>query len=181
MTKKHLSILAAAALLIAAAVAGARAQQSSSADAAYIAKAMTAAPATIAQGATVVAPQKDGTMRTVRPGNNQFTCMVSDGTPMCADKAAMAFLGAMMAHKPPPEGVGFAYMLAGDLGTSNTDPYATSKTASNHWVVTGPHVMILGPAVKTMTGYPRTPDPDPSKPYVMWPGTPYEHLMVPVK
>jgi hypothetical protein len=41
--------------------------------------------------------------------------------------------------------------------------------------------MILGPVVKTMVGYPRTADPDPSQPYVMWPGTPYEHLMIPVK
>jgi hypothetical protein len=24
-------------------------------------------------------------------------------------------------------------------------------------------------------------DADPTKPYVMWPGSPYEHLMIPVK
>ncbi len=41
--------------------------------------------------------------------------------------------------------------------------------------------MIVGAAAKTMTGYPRTADPDPTKPYVMWPGSPYEHLMIPVK
>ena len=40
--------------------------------------------------------------------------------------------------------------------------------------------MILGPAAKTL-GYPRTPDADPTKPYVMWAGTPYEHVMIPVK
>ena len=28
--------------------------------------------------------------------------------------------------------------------------------------------------------YPRTMDPDPSQAYVMFPGTPYEHLMLPV-
>lgn len=181
MTIKHASIWVAAALLAAAAVAGARAQQGSTADAAYVAKAMSAAPAAIAQGATIVMPQKDGTMRTVKQGSNQFTCMVAGGDPMCADKAGMDFLGAMMGHKAPPAATGFIYMLAGDQGTSNTDPYATAKTASNHWVQTGPHVMIVGPAVKAMTGYPRTADPDPTKPYVMWPGTPYEHLMVPVK
>ena len=32
-----------------------------------------------------------------------------------------------------------------------------------------------------MTGFPRTPDPDPTKPYVMWSGTPYEHVMIPMK
>jgi hypothetical protein len=31
-----------------------------------------------------------------------------------------------------------------------------------------------------MQGYPRTADPDVTRPYVMWPGTPYEHLMLPV-
>jgi hypothetical protein len=41
--------------------------------------------------------------------------------------------------------------------------------------------MIVGPAAKRMAGYPRTSDPDPTQPYVMWPGTPYAHLMLPVK
>lgn len=41
--------------------------------------------------------------------------------------------------------------------------------------------MVVGPAVKGMEGYPRTPDPDTSRPYVMWYGTPYEHLMIPVR
>jgi hypothetical protein len=41
--------------------------------------------------------------------------------------------------------------------------------------------MIVGVAAKNMVGYPKTPDPDATKPYVMWPATPYEHLMIPVK
>ena len=41
--------------------------------------------------------------------------------------------------------------------------------------------MIVGLAAKTMAGYPRTADPDPTKPYVMWPESAYEHLMIPVK
>jgi hypothetical protein len=70
-------------------------------------------------------------------------------------------------------------MLAGDNGASNTDPYATAPTDGNHWVKTGPHVMIVGPSAKTM-GYPTTSDADPTNPYVMWSGTPYAHLMIPV-
>ena len=101
------------------------------------------------------------------------------GDAMCADQNAMAWAKAMMSKTTPPDGVGFAYMLAGDNGASNTDPYATGKTSGNHWVVTGPHVMILGPTAKTM-GYPTTADPDPARPYVMWPDTPYAHLMIPV-
>jgi hypothetical protein len=29
--------------------------------------------------------------------------------------------------------------------------------------------------------YPKSADPDTSNPYVMWAGTPYQHLMIPVK
>jgi hypothetical protein len=41
--------------------------------------------------------------------------------------------------------------------------------------------MIVGPAAKMMAGYPKDATPDPSKPYVMWAGTPYEHLMIPIQ
>jgi hypothetical protein len=42
----------------------------------------------------------------------------------------------------------------------------------------GPHVMIVGTAAREMASiYPSTMDPDPSQAYVMYPGTPYEHLM----
>jgi len=149
-------------------------------DADYIAKVMTAAPASVMKGATIVQVRKNGTMRTIRAGTNGFTCMMVDtGTPGCADKNAMAWMRALMTHAAPPPSVGFMYMLGGDTGASNTDPFATAKTASNHWVKTGPHVMIVGPSAKTM-GYPMTADPDPTKPYVMWPHTPYAHLMIPV-
>jgi hypothetical protein len=29
-------------------------------------------------------------------------------------------------------------------------------------------------------GYTTAADPDPTKPYMMWAGTPYEHAMIPV-
>jgi hypothetical protein len=86
-------------------------------------------------------------MRTLQQGTNDFTCMVmvgGGGTPMCADKNAMAWLHAVVSHGTPPNSTGFIYMLGGDEGASNTDPYATEQTASNHWVKTGPHVMIVG-------------------------------------
>ncbi|MBV8638172.1 MAG: hypothetical protein JO322_08805 [Candidatus Eremiobacteraeota bacterium] len=149
-------------------------------DATYIAQVTKAAPASVVQGATIVQIQKDGSMRTVRPGSNGFTCMMLDPkTPMCADKNAMAWMHALMTKTAPPDQSGFMYMLGGDDGASNTDPYATAATATNHWVTTGPHVMIVGPSVKTM-GYPATADADPSRPYVMWADTPYAHLMIPV-
>jgi hypothetical protein len=74
------------------------------------------------------------------------------------------------------------YMLQGDTGASNSDPYATEQKPDNHWIKTGAHVMIVGAAAKAMAAdYPKSADADPTKPYIMWPGTPYEHLMLPVK
>ena len=157
----------------------ATAQQSSSQDE-YIARLMKAAPPQIVQDATVI--KMDGKeMRTLKNGSNGWTCMEANDVPMCLDPNAMEWAHARQSHGAAPTSTGFIYMLAGDTGASNTDPYATSKTADNHWVQTGSHVMIVGAAVKTMQGYPRTADADPTKPYVMWPGSPYEHLMIPVK
>ncbi len=65
--------------------------------------------------------------------------------PMCLDANAMAWVEALIAHQPPPEGrPGMMYMLAGGSDASNTDPYASGPTADNHWIATGPHVMMVG-------------------------------------
>ncbi len=154
-------------------------------DAKIIANAMLAAPKPVAAGATIVAMSKDGKMRVVRKGTNGYTCMPDSPTApgpsaMCLDANAMDWAGAWMSKKAPPNKVGFVYMLAGGTDASNTDPYAKGPATGNHWIKTGPHVMIVGPAVKSMPGYPKIADPDTTKPYVMWAGTPYEHLMVPM-
>jgi hypothetical protein len=103
--------------------------------------------------------------------------------PMCMDANAMEWVNAWVGHKAPPaDKIGFMYMLAGGTDASNTDPFATAPQAGNHWIETGAHVMIVGAPVASMTsGYPKSPDPDTTKPYVMWAGTPYEHLMIPIK
>jgi hypothetical protein len=155
------------------------AKKTGSSDAAYIAKALTAAPAGVAKGAGVARIDKDGNMQTLRESKNGFTCMVMLGNMMCADANSMAFFDAAMKKKTPPDKPGLTYMLRGDQGASNTDPDATKKTADNHWVVTGPHIMIVGAGVKDL-GLPDSADADPTKPYIMWPGTPYAHAMIPV-
>jgi hypothetical protein len=156
-------------------------------DSKLITSAMSAAPASVAKGATIVAMAADGSMRTIRKGTNGFTCMPDNPTtpgpdPMCLDKNAMEWANAWMSHKTPPEGkVGFMYMLAGGTDASNTDPYATKPSASNHWIKTGPHIMVVGGDAAFYDSYPKSADPDTSVPYVMWAGTPYQHLMAPVK
>lgn len=156
-------------------------------DAQMIASAERAAPAAVAKGATIVAMDANGKMRTLREGHNGFTCMPDSPAtpgpdPMCMDATAFAWAGAWMAHKPPATGkIGFMYMLEGGTDASNTDPYATKPGASNHWIKTGAHVMIVGADQAFYDMYPKSADPDTKTPYVMWAGTPYQHLMVPVK
>ena len=153
-----------------------------------IASAIKAAPEAVAKDAGVVTVGADGAVRELRKGTNGFTCMADNPEtpgpdPMCWDANSMAWVQAWLGHKDPPaNNVGLMYMLAGGTDASNTDPYATKPTAENHWVETGPHIMIVGAASLTAEGggYSRVADPDTSSPYVMWAGTPYEHLMVPV-
>lgn len=151
-----------------------------------IKSAETAAPAAIASGATIYGFDEAGMLKMVREGTNGWWCMpdypVSPGNdPMCGDANAMEWAQAWMGKTDPPAGkVGFMFMLAGGSDSSNTDPYAMEPAEGNHWVTTGPHVMVVN-ATGMMAGYPDSADPDTSMPYVMWPGTPYAHLMIPVE
>jgi hypothetical protein len=166
---------------------GAAAAAAAPSDAKRIASAMKAAPPGVARNATIVVPGEGGTLRTLRKGSNAFTCMPDNPAtpgpdPMCMDANAMDWVAAWIAHRDPPTGkVGLMYMLSGGTDASNTDPYATQPDAGNHWVKTGPHVMIVGGDAAFYAAYPKSPDPDTSQPYVMWAGTPYQHLMAPVR
>jgi hypothetical protein len=150
-----------------------------------IASAESAAPASLAHDATIMVADASGAMKTLRQGKNGWTCIPDDphtpGTdPMCMDANAAKWAQAMLGHKPPPDNTpGVMYMLEGGTDASNTDPYAKQPTAQNDWVKTGPHVMIVG-SKSMLAGYPSGAKPDTSAPYVMWAGTPYAHLMVPV-
>ncbi|RFC37025.1 MAG: hypothetical protein DID92_2727743332 [Candidatus Nitrotoga sp. SPKER] len=152
-----------------------------------IRSAMQAAPKKVSAAATIIIMNADGTMRTLREGTNGFTCMPDNPAtpgpdPMCMDKTAMEWAGAWIAHKPPVSGkIGLMYMLAGGTNASNTDPYAKKPGVKNHWIKTGPHVMIVGADNSFYDMYPKHTDPDTSVPYVMWSGTPYQHLMIPIK
>jgi hypothetical protein len=148
-------------------------------DAQYTRVALSAAPSSVSKDAGIMRSDTNSDMKTLRESKNGFTCMVAMGQPMCADANSMAFFGAWMKHENPSDKDGITYMLRGDNGASNTDPYATRKTADNHWVATGPHIMVVGPGAKSM-GLPDSADADPTKPYLMWANTPYAHAMIPV-
>jgi hypothetical protein len=178
---KTLVLLGASALMLSAVVA-ARADD----DAALIKSAESAAPAALSSKAAVYAMNEKGEMRTLREGSNGWWCMPDSPAtpgpdPMCGDANAMEWAMAWIGKKDPPKDkVGFMYMLEGGTDASNTDPYATAPTEGNNWIKTGPHVMVVN-AMDKMAGYPESPAPDTTQPYVMWAGTPYAHLMLPTK
>ena len=85
-----------------------------------------------------------------------------------------------MNHKEPPANkVGFMYMLG--RRCKQHRPVCNKEEPGNNWIKTGTHVMIVGSGAKMLDGYPRDAKADPTRPYVMWPGTQYEHLMLPVR
>ncbi|MFL6730442.1 MAG: hypothetical protein ACJ8E3_07990 [Sphingomicrobium sp.] len=169
-----------------AAAAANTAEPESTASRDPVASAEAAAPAAIARDATIATIDANGAMKVVREGKSGWTCMPdSPATPgpdsMCMDANAAKWAAAWIGHKPPPANtVGVMYMLEGGTDASNTDPYATKPTAANDWIKTGPHIMVVG-SKEVLAGYPSGAKPDTAAPYVMWAGTPYAHLMVPVK
>jgi hypothetical protein len=183
---KRLQILASVAFCVASATAFAAEWRPPTAeipkdDDAYIAKVRTAAPPSVVNNATIVRTPPEGLTKVMQTGTNGYTCFIGDdGTPECADQNAMEWRKAMWAKQAPPKTIGFIYMLAGDPGTNNHDSSATGK--GPHWVVTGPHVMLVGGATREMLSqYPRDETvKDSTAPFIMFPGKPNEHLMIPV-
>ena len=184
---KFILLGAGVALTLAATTSGdAQRARRGAGDAALIRSAMAAAPASVGRGAAVVAMDARGHMRTVRRGNNGFTCMPDNPTtpgpdPMCMDENAMAWVMAWFEHRAPAtDRVGLMYMLAGGTDASNVEPYSERPSRGHPWVQTGPHLMVVG-APSLLANYPGGERPDTSRPYVMWAGTPYAHLMIPVR
>jgi hypothetical protein len=173
----EIAILGTVILLLAGSAASAQGND------ALIKDALSAAPPMIAK--TAMVKDWNGTM--LREGSDEYVCLPThpdkrakgEKEPMCLDKVWLAWGDAWMNKKPfKAENVGIAYMLAGDTGASNTDPYAATQTHDNHWIAERPHVMVLLPDPAQLDALPT--DPSKGAAYVMWKGTPYAHIMVPV-
>ena len=146
---------------------------------AKIARAMQAAPPSISKDATIMDP--DGTV--LRAGSNNWHCFPNSGPgsdhPMCNDAVWMSFVDAYSKKGEfKTDRIGISYMLAGDDNVSNTDPFDKQQDPGETWVQEGPHLMIIVPDQKMLEGI--SDDPENGGPYVMWKGTPYAHIMVPV-
>jgi hypothetical protein len=149
--------------------------------AAEAAAAESAAPSSLSKHATIL--NRDG--QVVRIGSNGWMCLPDDpntaGTDsICMNESWRNFMDALKNKKKPTyTQVGIAYMLQGDRPVSNTDPYATEPKPGDDWVdQLGAHIMVLVPDADTLKSVPTNPRN--GGPWIMWAGTPYAHLMIPI-
>jgi hypothetical protein len=132
-------------------------------------------------------PTTEGAQPTMlRKGSNGWVCypdipMTDGNDPMCLDPTWQEWMAAWMENRTPRiDRMGISYMIApGGAHGSNTDPYATGPTPNNEWGYDPPHLMILVPDTVALQGMPTDRASD--GPWVMWRGTPYAHIMVPME
>ena len=162
----------------------------------------TAAPAYIAANATVYDgdPATGGNL--LREGSNEWTCLPAnprgqsdpengwvdahEAMPLCGDAEVFKWIGAYFAGEVPVmDKDGYAWMLHGDMGEDNrmylvTDEEGIAKAkADGEWIESGAHLMLFPADPSTLDG--QTTDFNSGAPYVMFAGTEYAHLMIPVE
>ncbi len=153
---------------------------------AKIESAMSAAPSSIAEHATILDNQLDaeGKFVVLREGSNGWYCspdaLETPGPdPWCYDQTWLDWVYAYVAGEEPNITVpGLAYSLQGSSDASNTDPSATQPAAGEAWMAIPPLVKIILPGEIDQTVY--STDHHSGEPWIMWAGTPYEHIMMPV-
>ena len=113
-----------------------------------IADALRAAPAYIAESATVV----DWDMTTVlREGSPDWICVPTppgtpEPAPMCCDPIMIQWFKEVMQGKTPTiDRIGISYMLMGEVGADFDHPEYTQPTPGKDWYRAGPHVMFVFP------------------------------------
>ena len=149
------------------------------ADQAEIQSAISAGPASLTKNATI----KNWDGKVLREGTNGWTCLPdipgNGGVdPWCIDQSWANLLDALSNNeKPTYDKVGIGYMLSGDAPISNITP--AGKKEDGDWVEgLKAHLMILVPDPKMYDNI--STDPNNGGPWIMWPGTPYAHIMVPI-
>jgi hypothetical protein len=158
----------------------------------------TAAPSFIAANCSVV--DVDGTV--LREGTNGWTAMAAnprgmadsengwkdphEAMPMVGDGPAMQWAMAYMGGKTPEMDTdGWAWMLHGDMGEDNRkhlviDEEGVAKAkADSQWIESGAHLMLFPKDPASLEG--QTTNFNTGAPYVMFKGTGYDHLMIPVE
>ncbi len=147
-----------------------------------IESARSAAPSSVSNDATITT--WDGTV--LHEGSNAWTCLPDNAEtpgndPWCLTEAWRNFLEAYVSRTEPSyDEIGFAYMLQGDTPVSNSDPFATEPTGPEDWVTDlGPHLMMLVPDASMLENI--STEHLNGGPWIMWPNTPYAHIMIPLE
>lgn len=150
--------------------------------------AATAAPASIADGATYYYLDPEGVLLQIRAGTNGWWCIAPSlapggpSVPLCGDAVALDWLRAWIERREPTPGApGIIYALAGGRDASAVNPFKAAPDGNRPWIVTGPMLMIVNPPEAELALHPASERPDTSAPYVMWPDTPFAHLRLPVE
>ena len=148
---------------------------------AELARAEGAGPSSLSKNATIM----DWDENVLRKGTNGWTCMPDNPNtpgrdPLCMNEPWLSFRDAVKNNKKPTyTQVGIAYMLQGDTPVSNTDPYAKAPKPGEDWVEgLGAHIMILVPDLEALKNV--STNSKNGGPWIMWPDTPYAHLMLPI-
>ena len=155
------------------------AQDSNAETEAKIENALSAAPSSIAEDATVLdwAFDEEGKFVVLREGRNGWSCLPGSPKPMCLDEVFMEWLYAVMGGQELTVTTpGFAYMLQGGEALSNSNP-AAMEPADDHWMTASPYMMVLLPGEVDISAFNANPE---NPLFIMYAGTPYQHLMVPI-
>ena len=151
----------------------------------------SAAPKFLGDFATIIGT--DGTV--LREGSNGWVCQSAnprpvpdsgwasphEAMPACHDGEGMKWMmGYMQGKAPDMKRDTFMWMLHGDMGEDNTKAGVLSQSDATpgQWVESGPHLMLMPRDPESLSAYPT--DFTTGAPYVMFPGTPHAHLMIPV-
>ncbi len=164
------------------------AQKKNETKASDIARAISAAPASIGEGAAVAEMDEQGKLTELRHGRNGWTCLVHDpgtpkGHPLCLDGNGLQWMADSMAGRvPAADKTGYSYMLQGGTSWSNLDVSATKlPPGQKKYITIPPHIMVMNAKIAQESGFPSGEQyPDTSKPFVMYGGTPYAIVMIPI-
>lgn len=119
----------------------------------------------------------------LRQGNNGWTCLTDipftpTNDPLCVDTNGLTFIQAYLAGQQPDyTGIGLIYMLQGQSIASSSDPSLLEPAAGQDWALDGPHLMLVSSSDLDPDHY--STDHHAGGPYIMFEGTPLEHLMIP--
>ena len=173
-----------------------------------IADAITAAPPSVTNDATIYAWDKKGQMILLQPGTGPYVCLASGfqstrvgkpslpyPDPMCLDQNAWNFMRHVLSEKNPmkpsrpyPTAPGLVWMLSGmalkdgmvDLGSSDTKVEVTVAKSGVKIVRISPHLMIMPFPVNEKTAGMSTKynTANPGASWIMAAKSPIEHVMV---